>query len=294
MLRKERNEADQIYKGIACICAAFFLITVMLAFGKLLADRHNAVEVVFWRNLIGVLPMAGYLLARRRGDLLKAKKPKALLARVVIGTAAVIPTFAATQMLPMSNATVLFFTSTLLIPVMAHFFLKERVGMHRWLAVGIGMSGVFLIAQPSATFNTLGAILALTAALGHATIQIMLRYLREESPFTVTFYFLLGGVIICGGIYPFVGTWPASEDWGIILALGSVSGLGQYLLTRAFTYAPASLLNPFNYTGLIWATGLDILIWNVVPGLPVFTGAAIIIAANGYIVYRERQVGKEC
>ena len=288
----QSQQKDHILKGIASVCGALFLITTMLALGKMLYGKHHVIEVVFYRNMIGLIPMVAYLLMSRKYHLLRSHMPGPLFIRVAVGSVAVILTFAAMQLLPMANATVIFFASTLIIPVMAHVFLKEKIGFHRWLAVAIGMSGVLLIARPSADLTMIGVMVAFGAAIGHAIIQIMLRYLRAESSFTVTFYFLLGGGLLCALFMPFVATMPTKDTIFILLALGSMAALGQYLLTVAFHYAPASVLNPFNYTGLIWSTGFDILIWHHMPGWPVFAGSAIIIAANFYILHRERVTGR--
>lgn len=92
---------------------------------------------------------------------------------------------------------------------------------------------------------------------------------------------------------PWFAHMPTLENALIMIAIGITGGFGQYFLTKGFQIAPASLLAPFAYTGLIWATGLDILIWNYIPGWPVFLGGAIIIASKLYIIHREHVHEKE-
>ncbi len=280
---------DRIYIGIACVCAAFFAFTFMQALGKLLTGRHDVIEIVFWRNLIASLPILFYILATKQTRLLKPSMAKPLASRVLIGNITMIFTFGGMQALPMSNATVLFFTSTLIIPVAAHFFLKERIGIHRWLAVFIGICGVILIARPSAELTMIGVVLALGAAFGQAFIQIILRYMKNENALTITFYFMGGGAVMIAPFMPWFFDMPNPTDALLLLMIGLSGGIGQYFLTLAFKYAPASLLSPFNYTGLIWATGFDIMIWGLIPSWHVYTGAAIIIASYMYILYREKK-----
>ncbi|MCB1532898.1 MAG: DMT family transporter [Alphaproteobacteria bacterium] len=279
---------DQIYKGIIYACISFFMFTVQNAMAKLLLPFHDAIEVVFYRNLICFVPCLIYVLVLRKYYLFKTSMPGTLFVRVFIGMIGTVLTIAASQYLPLSDATVIFFMSTLLIPVLAHFYLKERIGLHRWLAVGIGMSGVILVAQPSGDVTLFGISLALGAACVHASIQVLIRAMKSENPFTITFYFFLMGLLGPALAMPWVANTLLIENIPILLGVGLSGGLGQYFLTRGFQMAPASLLGPFNYTGLIWATGLDILIWHYVPGWPVFVGGAVIILSKFYILYRER------
>lgn len=280
---------DQIYRGIAYACIAFFMFTVGNAINKMLVDYHNPVELAFYRNALCLAPSLIYIFATHQRQLLKTNMPIVLSIRSLIGTVAFMFTFGAAQKLPLADATVLFFTSTLLLPVLAHFILKERIGIHRWIAVFIGMCGVVIVARPTGDITMLGVFLALGAACGHATIQTLIRAMKSENPFTITFYFFLIGTLVPALFLPWLGHMPRIEHIPLLLALGATGGLGQYFLTRGFQMAPASLLGPFNYTGLIWATGLDILIWNYVPGWPVFAGGAIIMCSYLYIIYRERK-----
>lgn len=280
---------DQIIKGAIYACIAFFSFTIMQALNKLMSGHHHVVEIAFWRNLLALIPCAIYALVSGQTRLFKTTMPGTLAVRVVVGTVGLMLTFAATQALPIANATVIFFTSTLLIPVLAHFFLKEHIGWHRWVAIFIGLSGVIIVAKPSAAFTVIGVALALAAASSHAIIQVAIRAMRTENPFTITLYFFIGGVIIPGLVLPFFWNTPTWQTIPYLVGVAVSGGLGQYFLTRGFQMAPASMLGPLNYTGLIWATILDILIWKTIPTWPVFAGGAIIISSNFYIIYREQK-----
>lgn len=284
---------DHIYKSIFYACTAFLMFTLQTALSKLLSGQHGAIEIVFYRNWICLMPCIGFVIVRNQYKLLKTSMPFTMSFRVLIGMVGTILTLAAVQHLPLADATVLFFMSTLLIPVMAHFYLKERIGMPRWIAVAIGMTGVVIVAQPSGEVTLFGIALALGAATVHATIQVLIRAMKSEDPFTINFYFFFAGALVPAFFMPWIGSWPTEETLPILFGVALTGGLGQYFLTRGFQLAPASLLGPFNYTGLIWAVLLDILIWGYIPGWPVFLGSAIIIASKLFIIYRERQVQQE-
>jgi drug/metabolite transporter (DMT)-like permease len=216
-----------------------------------------------------------------------------LLARSVIGTVSLVTTFAAFAALPMAEVTVLLFTTTLITPALAYFFLKERVGIHRWSAIGVGFVGVIIMVGLQGFSGALiGIALALCAALMHASLGLLLRMMKQESPITLTFYFVLTGMVLTGLCMPFIAVMPTVQALWLLIATGVAGGLAQLCLSLAFKYAPTAAIAPLNYTGLIWATGFDILIWHIVPGWPVFWGATIIIAANSYVIYREHRIHK--
>ncbi len=284
---------DNLWKGIGYVCSAFFLFTTMQALNKLLTGQHHVVEITFYRSFIALIPCCIYLFYTKNYHLLKTTRPIKITIRAVLGFASTILTLGAIQHLPMSDATVLFFSATLLVPILAHFFLKEHIGLHRWVAVLIGMIGVILIAQPSPQMTAWGIVLALGAAATHAFAQVLIRSMKQESAFTITFYLFFGGLLLSGLAMPWFAKMPTFESAFILIAIGITGGFGQLFITKGFQLAPASLLAPFAYTGIIWATGFDIIIWHYVPGWPVYLGASIIIAAKAYIIYREHVRAKQ-
>ena len=279
---------DRVMRGILFGCAAMFMFAVMQAFAKTLSTTHNVIEIAFYRNLIALLPLIIWVMVRKKYHLLKTDKPVALLFRALIGSVGLIITFWAVQHLPLADATVIFLTSALMIPAFSFFFLKEYIGIHRWSAIIIGLLGVIVMVGPSGHVPAIGIAIAFAAAITHAAAQIFLRHLRTESTFTVTFYFIVSGVIVAGIFMPFVAKMPQVSELFLFLCVGITGGVGQYCLASALKLAPASVIAPINYTGLLWATLLDIIFWSYLPGWPVFMGGAIIIAAQAYIMHRER------
>jgi drug/metabolite transporter (DMT)-like permease len=282
-------QTDSPFKGILYVCVAFFMFTAMSMLNKLLAGIHHPVEIVFYRNLTALIPCTLFILTTGKFFYLKSKQPKMLLLRTFVGTTGLALTLASTQLLPMTTATTLFFVSTLITPILAIIFLKEKVGLHRWSAIIAGFCGVLIVAQPSIKVPLIGIIIALASGMMHSFVHIILRHLRGEKTFTVAYYFFLVGVILPLPFLPFLATLPTFNNALILIAVGITGGIGQYCLTRGLSIAPASLISPFNYTGLIWSLLFDITIFGLIPTWATLTGAAIIITANLYILYRERK-----
>ena len=285
---------EHLLKGISLALIAFFLFAVMSAAAKYLSDTHHVAEIAFYRNAIFFIPLLIYILIKKDVHLFKTKKPKAVAFRAVIGAISLIVTYGTFAALPMADATVLLFASSIITPIIVHFALKEHVGIYRAAAIVVGLGGVTLMAAPTGAVNPIGVILGLSAATMHAMMYSTLRYLKTEDSLTVTFYFILAGVLIPGIFFmPFVAA-PIQNTFelAIFLALGISGGCAQLCLANAHRHAPASLIAPLNYTGLIWATGFDILVWKTIPGWPVFIGGGIIIASSLFIIYRENKNDK--
>jgi drug/metabolite transporter (DMT)-like permease len=280
---------EQVVRGMVAALAAFFMFTVMNVFAKLLSVNHSVIEIAFYRNLIACLPFLFLVFVLGRRDILVIhSKPSLVGLRAVLGALSLMTTFLAFSLMPMAETTVLLFTASLFIPVLGVFFLGERVGPWRWAAVVIGFAGVVVMAQPGGHVHLLGISVALGAALMHATLQIVLRYLgRYESPETITFYFLVVGTLVTALPLPFVAVTPTLAEVPLLFGVGLSGALAQWLLSVAFRNAPAAIVTVFNYSGIVWATLFGWLIWNDWPLPTVLVGAAIVIASNGLIIWRE-------
>jgi drug/metabolite transporter (DMT)-like permease len=286
---KALGHKEHVVRGMAAALGAFFMFTVMNVFAKLLSAHHSVIEIAFYRNLIASLPFLFMVFVLGRREILVIRsKPSLVGLRAVLGAVSLMTTFAAFSLMPMAETTVLLFTASLFIPVLGVFFLGERVGPWRWAAVFIGFAGVVVMSQPGGSVHLFGVTVALAAALMHATLQIVLRYLgRYESPETVTFYFMVIGTLVTALPLPFVAVTPTLAEVPLLFGVGLSGALAQWLLSVAFRNAPAAIVTVFNYSGIVWATAFGWLIWNDWPLPTVLFGAAIVIASNALIIWRE-------
>ena len=280
---------DHVVRGMTAAMGAFFMFTIMNVFAKLLSENHSVIEIAFYRNLIACMPFLFMVFVLGKRDILVIQsKPAAIGVRAVVGAISLITTFAAYSLMPMAETTVLLFTASLFIPVLGVIFLHEKVGPYRWVAVAIGFIGVVIMTRPAGSVNGLGVTVALIAALMHATLQIILRYLGKfERPETVAFYFLVIGTLVTALPLPFVAVTPTVAELPLLLGLGLSGAAAQWLLSVAFRNAPAAIVTVFNYSGIVWATFFGWLIWNDWPLPAVLAGAVVVIASNGLVIWRE-------
>lgn len=285
---------EQVVRGMLAALGAFFMFTIMNVFAKLLSENHSVIEIAFYRNLIGSIPFLVLVFAFGKREILVLRsKPMWVGLRAVIGAISLCTTFAAFSLMPMADTTALMFTSSLFIPILGVIFLKESVGPWRWSAVVIGFLGVLVMTRPTGDVYALGIMVALAAALMHAILQIILRYLgRHESPETISFYFFIVGTFVTALPLPFVAVQPKLAEVPLLFGVGLSGAAAQWLLSVAFRNAKAAIVTVFNYSGIVWATLFGWLIWQEFPLPAVVAGASIVIASNFLMIWREARLGR--
>jgi len=288
------NQKEHVVLGMSAAMGAFLMFTVMNTFAKLLSENHSVIEIAFYRNLIACVPFLVMIFGFGRREILVIRsKPSLVVIRAVIGTISLTTTFAAYSLMPMADATAILFTASLFIPVLGVIFLKESVGGYRWAAVVIGFIGVIIMSLPSGQLYIWGTMVALFAALLHATLQIVLRYLsRFESPETISFYFFVIGVFLTALPLPFIAVRPTAEEIPLLFGIGLSGAAAQWLLSTAFRNARVAIVTVFNYSSIVWATLFGWMIWNEWPLPTVITGATIVIASNILMIWRESRRGR--
>ena len=285
---------EHVVLGMIAAMGAFLMFTVMNTFAKMLSTNHSVIEIAFYRNLIACLPFLIMIFAFGRREILIIRtKPSLVGVRAVIGTMSLLTTFYAYKLMPMADTTAILFTASLFIPVLGVIFLKESVGPYRWSAVAIGFIGVLIMSHPSGDVYTLGILVALFAALLHAVLQIILRYLgRYESPETISFYFFVIGVILTALPLPFIAVRPTMAEVPLLIGVGLSGAAAQWLLSIAFRNARAAIVTVFNYSSIVWAALFGWMIWNEWPMPTVIAGAAVVIASNILMIWRESRLGR--
>lgn len=288
--------------GVVFAAINAFMLGGMSLSAKWLGEYFGAIEVTFWRNLASVVLLFAWLIVIRNLDIFKTSRPKAHLFRSAIGTVGIALGMYTVSVMSLAETTVLLFTSPLFTVLLSVLFLKEKVGFYRMGAVLVGFMGVAITALPGIMDSAnVFPILGLAAGLGwgffSGSVDATLRWMgTTENTYTTTMYFLLFGVIACGLYWPFSVT-PidaiAMDDWpvvvGIIALLGFTGTTALLAKTQSYRLGEASIIAPIMYTMLIWSVAFDYLFWGRIPTWNVLLGAAIIVASNMFILYRERE-----
>lgn len=266
------------------------LITLMVVFAKLAADTHAIIEVTFFRNLVGAICIAVIIAGSPKGfSILKTTRPWDHVVRGTVGLIGLSLNFWAAKMLPLADASALFFAMPLMLTVLSIPLLSETVDWRRWIGVAMGFAGILVVAQPTGHTEPFGVLIALSGAFCTALVAIAIRRLGSTEPeLRTVFYFFTFSTLASGAFLPWWWTMPSFSSLVYLVAAGLAGTLGQIMLTRAYAMAPAAFLSPFNYLQIIYATAFGWLLWSELPSAAVVLGSAVVIGAGLLTIYLEK------
>jgi drug/metabolite transporter (DMT)-like permease len=205
---------------------------------------------------------------------------------LILGTACF---FLALKYLPLADTLAIYFVQPILITALSPFLLGEHVGARRWLSVFIGFIGVLVIIRPGLQEINPGVFFALAAGASSALYILITRHLTGKADAMVTtFQTSAMGAAALTLLTPLYWVAPTAHQWMLILLLGVIAIAGHYLITRAYDFAEASLLSPFNYTEMIVAVAAGWYFFGDFPDRWTFVGVGILIGCAIYISWRER------
>ncbi len=276
--------------GIAYRMAAMVCVALLSAAVKWAGHRGAPVfEMVFFRSAFAFVPILAYIARTTGFTVLKTKLPLGHLHRSVVGLIGMTCSFSALQHLALTEATAFTFAAPLFMTALSALMLHEPVGRHRWGAVIVGFIGVLIMVRPEpGHMNVVGVAFGLTAALGSALAMVQIRQIAvTEKGATIVFYFTLAGTVLGGVVSIFHWVTPDPLTLAVLIASGLVGGVGQLFLTEAIRVAPVGVVAPFDYSQLIWATGLGYLVWGELPHAATLAGAMVVAASGIYILHRE-------
>ena len=279
------HEHHPIRGALLCVMAVA-LFACMDTVTKYLSQTHPVPLIVAARYLGNLLLMVGFIVPRHGRQMIRTRRTGLVWVRALCLALASLLIGFALQRMPVAETTAILFLSPILLTIVAGPLLNERVGAVGWLATLAGFAGVILIARPGSGLVTIGVLFALGAVATNLGYQFLSRVLSaSESTFALLFYTALTGSILYGIAVPWFleDRAPTLLEAALFASLGVFGGVGHYLFTAAFRFAPASLLAPLNYVQLLWAGLLGWVVYGHVPGAVSLLGMAL-IAGSGVLV----------
>ena len=288
--------------AVALKLSAICLFTIMAATIKATSDDVPPGQAVFFRSFFAIPVILIWLAAR--GQLqngLLTKNPSGHFWRGLLGTCAMGMTFAGLGLLPLPEVTAIGYATPIFTVLLAALMLGERIRMVRISAVLVGLVGVMIMVWPRlggtgdpGTGATLGALLILGATMARALVQIHIRRLvQTEHTAAIVFYFSATASLISLLSLPFGWTAPGTETITLLILAGCIGGIAQILVTSSYRFGPASMLAPYDYASMIFAIFIGYVWFGELPTVVMLTGAALVIAGNILVIWREHHLGLE-
>lgn len=286
----QRAGRDDALLGIGLYVLGVFLLSVMDVGIKLLTERFSVPEIVFFRNLFGLVPLLIYVGARRRWSSLRSRNLKGQILRGVVAAGAALTFFYAFSVMALADAYAIAFASPLFMTALTVPLLGESVGWRRWAAVLVGFAGVLIMVRPGGgdALVSIGAAAALAGTFLFALSMVLVRRLvRGDSSVSVTFHSAIVSMVVMLPLLAFDFVLPDPSDLLMMLAVGLLGGIGGIVIVEAFRQAPPPVLAPFEYSAMIWAVVFGWLIWRDLPDQWIVVGGTVVVASGIYIVHRE-------
>jgi Predicted permease, DMT superfamily len=275
---------------------AGFMFALMGVLVKLAAVRFSAPELVFYRSLVGLLPIYVVIVVTYRQWLAPLATRHAMdhFKRGLSGFVALVMYFYAISHLPLPTAITLNYTSPLFLAAIAAWWLKERHGRGLAAAVVIGFLGVAMLLQPGWGGQDLfarlvGLMSGVLAAVAYLNVRALGR--DGEPEWRVVFYFTLTSTLGAGIWMSGTGfVAPQLADIPLLLAMGAAGTLGQLAMTRAYRLGNTLAVGALAYSTVGFAALYGVVVFGDRPPLVAWLGMLLIVVAGLVSVWCSRSV----
>ncbi|MFL2514513.1 MAG: DMT family transporter [Alphaproteobacteria bacterium] len=277
-----------IYKSLSVLF--FVLMSVCI---KATGDHIPLFQVVFFRNFFALIPLF-FVIYFLKLKISTINKYPLHLGRAIIGITAMSLFFISIRYVPLVEMQTISFSSVFFISILSVFFLGEKIGYRRIIAVIVGFIGVVIILNPGSAIFSNYSFLPLIASFFLSIAVIFLKkILLTNNNILSVWIFTAFCTVISLFFYDDTWIWPQGYDLIFMIASGFLGFIAQICLTKSFQMADASLLAPLDFSSVIWSFLIGYIFFQEFITLNVLFGGLIIIMSVSYIFYRERVLKKQ-
>ena len=277
-----KNQLGFLYMFLS-VCA-FSLMDLII---KWTAD-YPLGQVVFFRGFFGIVFYFFVIPKNRINNFYQTKRAFLHFLRCFVGLIAMVAIFIALRNLPLATVVSISFAAPIFTTIFSIFFLSERVGIYRWLAVVIGFVGILIITEPGFESLNIYYIFPIIFCIGLSYVAIAIRQLSSTEPvWLISLNFSI--VITIAGLCTLPYGWkiPSFIDFFVLSLVGLFGGVANLWLSQSYKFSEVSLVTPLKYLGLVFAIFFGYLIWGEVPSLKSLIGGLLVILSSIIIFKRE-------
>ena len=291
---------SKLENGVKYMLISSFLFAIMGAFAKLSSGSMSSLEVVFFRNVFGVL-IVGFAVFKTP-MVQEGGKPWLLFFRGFMGFVALLAFFYNIAHIPLGDAMTFSKTSPIFTAIFAYLFLSEKLSISGWLAVGVGFVGIVFITKPTglmfSKYDLLGIFSGIGAALAYTSVRELKKYYDTRA--IVLSFMLVGtiGPVLLLLVSPYIhapeldfilGTFVMPEGivWFYVMGMGVFATLAQLYMTKAYGESKAGIVGAVSYTNIVFSIGVGMLLGDSFPDMVTITGIVLIVSA-GLLVARAK------
>ncbi len=280
-------------KGMLWAASAGVIFVMLNALMRQLSIELNAFQTQFLRYLMGLLVLMPLMLRAGVASLWPVS-PGGQFLRGAVHTLGMLVWFAAVPHITLADTTVIGFTTPIFIMLGAALFLAEPMRWSRWIAAGLGMTGVLIVVGPRLTGEGgVYLLIMLCSAPIYAVSFLLTKALtRYERPAVIVLWQSITVTLLSLPLALIGWEWPTAWQWGAFVVCGILGSGGHYCLTRSYVAVDISATQSVKFLELVWAAALGWLAfgdtlsgWTVVGGL-------VICASTVWIARREARAAR--
>ena len=284
---------SNLNKGVQYMLIASFTFAIMGAFAKLASQHMSSLEVVFFRNIAGVILVGAAVLKKPMQH--AGGKPLLLFFRGFMGFVALLAFFYNIAHISLGDAMTYSKTSPIFTAIFAWLFLREKLSTTAWIAVFIGFVGIVFITQPSgfgfSKYDLLGIFSGVGAALAYTSVRELKQFYDTRA--IVLSFMLVGtiGPVFLFLISPYIHiseldfmlgkfVMPQGIVWFYVVAMGIFATISQVLMTKAYGETKAGIVGAVSYTNIFFSIIVGLFLGDALPSLMTSFGILLIVAAG--------------
>jgi drug/metabolite transporter (DMT)-like permease len=252
------------------------------------SEHYPLGQVLFFRGFFGVIIYFFIMPRNRIKNFYLTKRIGLHFLRCLFGLIALIAIFIALRNLPLATVVSISFAAPIFTTIFSIFFLSEKVGFYRWLAVSIGFIGIIVITEPGFGALNIYYIYPIIFCLGLSYVAIAIRQLSTTEPvWLIALNFSI--VITLASLFtiPFGWVKPNIQDLVLLCMIGFLGGFANLWLSQSFKLSEVSLVSPLKYLALVFGIIFGYLIWDEIPTTKTLLGALLVVASSLIILRRE-------
>ena len=258
------------------------------------SDNYPLGQVIFFRGFFGLVLYYFVIPKERLKDFYVTKRPILHFSRCFFGLMALLSIFIALRNLPLATVVSISFAAPIFTTIFSIFFLSEKVGYFRWLAVLVGFVGIIIISEPGLSSLNVYYVFPVIFVLGMSYVAISIRQLSSTEPvWLISLNF--SAAITLAGLFtiPFGWLMPNLKDLILLSFIGIFGGVANLWLSQSYKFSEVSLVTPLKYLALVFAIIFGYLIWDEIPTIKTLVGATLVIVSSIIIFRREILLKKQ-
>jgi drug/metabolite transporter (DMT)-like permease len=289
-----RRRADNVALGIGLTIVAILIFGLQDALSKTLVQTYSPFQLAMMRYW--AFAAFSLVLVMRQGPLRQAfrsSSPRLQVTRAALLVFDIWFFAAALKTVPLAELQAITLVYPLMVTLVAIPILGERVGIFRIAAVSVGFLGALVIVRPGGLPLDWGVAYAIFSASFYAIyIALTRKVSSQDSTATSMVYVGVIGLVLTTGVGMFFWQPMDLQSLGMMLLVMITSTTAHGLMMVALSRAPASVIQPFNYTALPWGIVLSYLFFGHLIDTVSLMGAAVIVGAGLIVMARERRLAK--